>query len=105
MNDPNTAASKRSLLFRRVWAAAKSCLQGVPIAVWLIGLMVGAAAAEDRAAVIGAICRRYAEAVSGMPADLMFRQCMSERHCWVSPGWRNYQCEAPGPLTWHGGGY
>jgi hypothetical protein len=105
MNNSNTVASKGPLLLCRVSAAVKSCLQGIHIAAWLIGLVVGAAAAEDRAAMIGAICRQYAEAAAGMPADLMFRQCMSERHCWVSPGSRNYQCEAPGPLTWHGGGY
>jgi hypothetical protein len=40
-----------------------------------------------------------------MPADLMFNQCMSERHCRVSSGTSAYHCELPGPMTWHGGGY
>lgn len=51
------------------------------------------------------ICRQYAAAVRGMPPDLMFRQCMSERHCQMSQGSIGYQCELPGPMTWHGGGY
>jgi hypothetical protein len=51
------------------------------------------------------ICRQYANAQIGMPADLMFNQCMSERHCRVSSGSSTYQCELPGPMTWHGGGY
>jgi hypothetical protein len=79
----------------------------------LIGLVAGAAAggqpgsgvADDRAVAIEAICRQYAAAQTGMPADLMFAQCMSERHCRVSSGSPGYQCELPGPMTWHGGGY
>jgi hypothetical protein len=51
------------------------------------------------------ICRQYADAQRGMPPDLMFSQCMSERHCRVSSGSSGYQCEVPGPMTWHGGGY
>jgi hypothetical protein len=51
------------------------------------------------------ICRQYAAAQTGMPADLMFKQCMSERHCRVASGSSAYQCEMPGPMTWHGGGY
>jgi hypothetical protein len=61
--------------------------------------------AYERAAAIEAICRQYAAAQTGMPADLMFDQCMSERHCRVSPGSPDYRCELPGPMTWHGGGY
>jgi hypothetical protein len=76
-------------------------------------LVTGAAAngqtnpdlAYDRAATIEAICRQYAAAQTGMPPDLMFSQCMSERHCRPSSGPPGYQCEAPGPMTWHGGGY
>src|SRR5262249_48117335 len=55
-------------------------------------------------ALIQQICRQYAAAQTGMPVDLMFSQCMSERHCRVS-GAAGYQCEVPGPMTWHGGGY
>ena len=51
------------------------------------------------------ICRQYANAQIGMPADPMFNQCMSERHCRVSSGSSAYHCELPGPMTWHGGGY
>jgi hypothetical protein len=60
---------------------------------------------DKRVAIIEEICRQYAAAVTGMPRDLMFNQCMSERHCWVSSGSTGYQCEAPQPMSWHGGGY
>ena len=57
-------------------------------------------------------CRDYygdlpaiAAAVDRMSPNLMFNQCMSERHCWVSPDPPGYQCEVPGPLKRHGGGY
>jgi hypothetical protein len=59
----------------------------------------------DYAALVQQICRQYADAQVGMPADRMFNQCMSERHCRVSYGSSAYQCELPGPMTWHGGGY
>jgi len=51
------------------------------------------------------ICLQYAAAQTGMPPDLMFKQCMSERRCRVSAEPSGYQCELPGPMTWHGGGY
>jgi hypothetical protein len=60
---------------------------------------------SDYAALMQGICRQYADAQVGMPADLMFNQCMSERHCRVSSGSSTYRCELPGPMTWHGGGY
>ena len=46
------------------------------------------------------ICRQYANATAqtGMPADLMFRQCMAERHCQIFPRSAGYQCEPPGPM-------
>jgi hypothetical protein len=59
----------------------------------------------DYSGLIEQICRQYAGAQIGMPADLMFNQCMSERHCRVSFGSSAYHCELPGPMTWHGGGY
>jgi hypothetical protein len=77
--------------------------------IWLIAGaacgQTGPGVAYDRAAAIEAICRQYAAAQKGMPVDLMFDQCMSERHCWMSAGSPGYQCELPGPMTWHGGGY
>jgi hypothetical protein len=85
-----------------------------PVAVFtaIIFLGTGAAAlaqrpsqADDYSALMQQICRQYAAAQRGMPADLMFDQCMSERHCRASRGPSGYQCELPGPLTWHGGGY
>ena len=56
-------------------------------------------------AAIETLCRQYAAAQVGMPADLAFNQCMLARHCRVSTGSRQYRCELPGPMTWHGGGY
>jgi hypothetical protein len=46
------------------------------------------------------ICRLYtnATAQTGMPADLLFQQCMAERHCRISPRSTAYQCEPPGPM-------
>jgi hypothetical protein len=41
---------------------------------------------SDYAAPVEQICRQYAATQTGMPADLMFNQCMFERHCRVSPG-------------------
>jgi hypothetical protein len=78
--------------------------------IWLLAGMAasgqtGPDEAYDRAAAIAAICRQYAALQSGMPADQMFTQCMSERHCRASPGPPGYQCEAPEPMSWHGGGY
>jgi hypothetical protein len=78
-----------------IWLAAGTAASG----------QTGPSAAYDRAAVIEAICRQYAAAQTGMPADLMFRQCMSEQHCRVSPDAPGYRCEAPAPMSWHGGGY
>jgi len=78
-----------------VWLAASAAASA----------QTGAGDAYGRAAAIEAICRQYAAAQTGMPADLMFRQCMSERHCRVSSGAPGYQCEAPEPMSWHGGGY
>ena len=78
----------------------------------VIFLCTGAAALAQRpsqsydyTASMQQICREYADAQRGMPADLMFNQCMSERHCRVSSGSSAYHCELPGPMTWHGGGY
>jgi hypothetical protein len=59
----------------------------------------------DYTALVQQICRQYAAAQIGMPADRMFNQCMSERHCRVSSASPAYHCELPGPMTWHGGGY
>jgi hypothetical protein len=59
----------------------------------------------DYTALMQQICRQYADAQTGMPADLMFNQCMSERHCRVGSSSSAYRCELPGPMTWHGGGY
>jgi len=84
----------------------------VAVSTTIIFLCTGVAALAQRpsqpydyAALVQQICRQYAAAQTGMPADLMFNQCMFERHCRVSPGSSGYQCELPAPMTWHGGGY
>jgi hypothetical protein len=59
----------------------------------------------DYSGLVQQICRQYADAQIGMPANLMFDQCMSERHSRVPSGSSAYHCELPGPMTWHGGGY
>jgi len=51
------------------------------------------------------LCRQYAAAISGIPADTAFNQCMDERHCRILSGSSRYRCAMPGPMTWHGGGY
>src|ERR1700747_16983 len=94
-------------------SATKSCAWCAGTAAALVWLLAGApasgqtapGAAYNRAAMIEAICRQYGAAQTGMPAGLMFNQCMSERHCRVAPGSPRYQCELPGPMSWHGGGY
>ena len=87
------------------WSAGAAAVVVCLVAGTARSGQTGAGVVYDRAAMTEAICRQYAAAQTGMPKGLMFNQCMSERHCWVSPGSTGYQCEAPGPMTWHGGGY
>jgi len=58
----------------------------------------GPSVADDRAALVESICRQYAAALSDMPADLMFKECMSERHCRPIPSSPGYWCEPPQPM-------
>ena len=58
----------------------------------------GPGGADSYSLMIEAICRQYAAAVTGMPPDLMFAQCMAERHCQISPGSASYHCEPSGPM-------
>ena len=62
-------------------------------------------AAYNYTAMIEEICQQYAKAPSQLPSSQMFGLCMSERRCHLISGSSHYQCEAPGPYTWHGGGY
>jgi hypothetical protein len=71
--------------------------------VWLV--TCGAASgqtspggANSYTLMIEAICRQYAAAVTGMPPDRMFAQCMAERECRIAPGSASYHCEPPGPM-------
>jgi hypothetical protein len=65
----------------------------------------GPGGADRYTAMIEGICRDYAAAITGMSVDLMFDQCMAERHCRISIGSATYWCEPPQPMSWHGGGY
>jgi hypothetical protein len=77
---------------------------GILLCAGAAALAQGPHQAYDYTALIQQICRHYAAAVTGMAPDLMFKQCMSERHCRMA-GSAGYRCELPGPMTWHGGGY
>lgn len=80
----------------------------VAASIWLVAGIAARGQTQAGAgydSVIEAICRGYAAAQRGMPADLAFNQCMSERHCRASAEAPGYRCEPPGPMTWHGGGY
>ena len=71
--------------------------------IWLVTCsaangQTGPGGADSYTLMIGAICRQYAAAVTGMPPDLMFAQCMAERHCRISRGSASYYCEPPGPM-------
>jgi hypothetical protein len=86
-------------------SAATKCAWFASAAAALICLVAGAAAqgqtdpgAYDRAVATESICRQYAAAVTDMPADLMFKDCMSERHCQPVPTPPGYWCEPPQPM-------
>jgi hypothetical protein len=86
------------------------CTTSALALLWLVTAapasgQTGSGGSYNRNAMIMAICRQYAATQTGMPVNLMFNQCMSERHCRVSSEPPGYQCEVPGPLEWHGGGY
>lgn len=59
---------------------------------------IGPGVADDSVAVIESICRQYAAALTDMPTDLMFKQCMFERHCRPVPSPPGYWCEPPQPM-------
>ena len=91
-------------------AAAKCAWLAGAVAAMICGVagtavqgQTGASVADDRAAVVEAICRQYAAALTDMPADLMFKECISERHCRPVPSPPGYWCEPPQPMqvkTW-----
>ncbi len=94
---PSPTAARTSL-----WRA------GAALLIWWAATAAGNAQTGSEASytdMMLALCRQYAAAQAGMPRDVMFQQCMAQRHCWVSAGAAAYQCEAPGPMSWHGGGY
>jgi hypothetical protein len=64
-------------------------------------------AADTYTATVQELCRQYAAAAvpAGMSSEFMFTQCMLQRHCGVPLDSSGYQCEPPGPTSWHGGGF
>jgi hypothetical protein len=54
---------------------------------------------------VEALCRNYAGTQVGQAPELAFSQCMASRHCQAAASASGYECEPPGPLQWHGGGY
>ena len=85
-------------------------MEGLGLALAAVtALLAGAAAPggqpDSYSAMIGGLCRSYASAQIGEMPELAFSQCMALRHCRATPGATGYVCEAPQPLSWHGGGY
>jgi hypothetical protein len=102
-----TAAPKwRKPALARAHSAAAKCAWFASAVAALICVFADAAAQGqtgpsadyDRAVVTESICRQYAAAVTDMPADLMFKDCMSERHCRPVPTPPGYWCEPPQPM-------
>lgn len=76
--------------------------------IWLLASAAASpqtGSAVNYTAMIEGICQQYAEAPSQLPPSQLFEECMSERQCHLTSGSPRYQCEKPGPYTWHGGGY
>jgi hypothetical protein len=87
------------------WQARCSAAAGL---VWLVAGTAAngqTTATDSYTATIEMLCRNYATTQVGMPPDQMFSLCMAQRHCRVSAGSADYQCEPPQPMSWHGGGY
>jgi hypothetical protein len=88
----STAAEKGA------WFASAAAALIYLVAGTVAPRQIGYSVADDRAVVIESICRQYAAALTDMPADLMFKQCMYERHCWPVPSPPGYWCEPPQPM-------
>jgi hypothetical protein len=70
------------------------------VLIWCVGY--AAANGQSRpgdaySQMIEAVCRRYATAVTVLPPNLSFAQCMGQRDCFVFPGSSTYQCKPPEP--------
>ena len=72
--------------------------------VWMIGDAPASAqisgADYDRA--IEGVCRGYAAAVTTLPSETAFTQCMRNRECRVLPGSSTYHCPPPQPTLTRG---
>ena len=85
------------------WSASAGVALICVVAVTAVQGQTGSDVADDRAGVTESICRQYAAALTNMPADLMFKQCMFERHCQPVQSPPGYWCEPPQPMqvkTW-----
>jgi len=81
------------------WCAFRRARLSAAALIWLVTCSAaGGADSYSYTLMIEAICRQYAAAVTGMPPDRMFAQCMAERDCRISPGSASYHCEPPGPM-------
>jgi hypothetical protein len=100
----STASSKPVVsIVRDISRAALECLVCAAIILVCANAVVRAqepSQSDNYTASMLQICRLYtnATAQTGMPADLLFQQCMAERHCRISPRSTAYQCEPPGPM-------
>jgi hypothetical protein len=100
------APQSRKPVLARAHCAAPKCAWFASAVAALICVVAGTAVqgqtgpsvADDRAAVIVSICRQYAAALTDMPVDFSFKQCMSERHCRPVPSQPGYWCEPPQPM-------
>jgi hypothetical protein len=86
---------------KRAWFASAMAALICVIAGTAVQGQTGPSVADDRAAVIVSICRQYAAALTDMPTDLMFKQCMLQRQCRPVPSPPGYWCKPP-PLLWAG---
>ena len=63
--------------------------------VWFVGYSTAGgqpSPGDAYSQMIEAVCRGYAAAVTGLPPDLSFAQCMAQRDCFALAGSSVYQC-------------
>ena len=69
------------------------------VLIWCVGYAANGQTSPDDAYSqrIETVCRRYAAAVTVLPPNLSFAQCMAQRDCFVPPASSIYQCKPPEP--------
>lgn len=83
---------------KRAWLASAMAALICVVAGTADRGQTGPSVADDRTTITKSICRQYAAALTDLPADLMFKQCMFERHCRPIPSPPGYWCEPPQPM-------